>query len=105
MAKLSARGRTELLRVEIEGADTDYFINRKQTYALMSDGSLLVKETARHKPDQYYPKGKPQVWNWRVAKKYKKDSLPKVLQLLHKHFTEQNYTVTFYAREWAAVNK
>jgi hypothetical protein len=95
MAKLSARNRTELLRVEKPLPDGEYFINMKRTYAFMSDGNLLVKETAKQKPDNLYPKGKHQVWNWTVFKKYKKESIEKVLVLLKDNFIKHGYTVIF----------
>ena len=67
MAKLSARGRTELLRVSKEGEGrsevTDW---HRITRAYMSDGTILEKIDVHFKPDKYTPKGKKHSYGWSV---------------------------------------
>lgn len=51
MAKLSARGRTELARYTKESTDAQYCGSdvqwRRKQYAFMSDGHVLMKDTVR----------------------------------------------------------
>lgn len=75
MAKLSARGRTEIHRVKKEMAvkpddDVSY---RKQTVCLMSDGTVLEKMTVRFKPIMSFddPKGRLHDWGFKVKGKIK----------------------------------
>lgn len=80
MAKLSARGRRELLRYHIdyevpeEKRQDEYSsIRRKISYAIMSDGNILRKIQAWAPPGPY-DHGKPQKmdWGWKRYKKIKR---------------------------------
>ncbi len=68
MAKLSARGRTELARYTKESTDaqwcgSDVQYRRKQ-YAFMSDGHVLLKDTVRFN-DGGARGGELYSWDWK----------------------------------------
>lgn len=70
MAKLSARGRTELARVEkIRPYFGGYISKQKRVYALMSDGAILARITT------YYNDGSgANSGNWHVIAQWPKPS-------------------------------
>jgi hypothetical protein len=73
MAKLSARGRTEIYRVTKSyqvRPDEDVTL-RKKTVCLMSDGNVLEKITVRFKPMGSWddPKGRLHDWGYKVKGK------------------------------------
>ena len=73
MAKLSARGRTEVMRFskETEGDGLD-LIKRKTTIAIMSDGNILKKFTTWWK-NIYHNNGmERRDGGWSVSGKFKK---------------------------------
>lgn len=74
MAKLSARGRIELVRMSKETTtfpeDRD-IIWEKITLTLMSDNKVLEKRDVRFTPDQYDPSGRFHTWGWKVLGKVK----------------------------------
>lgn len=76
MAKLSARGRTELVRMEKEDSapKSDIITYERTTYALMSDGNILQKRDVIF-PAGPYDNGKDRKhkYNWTVKGKLKKD--------------------------------
>ena len=67
MAKLSARGRRELLRVERERStpDGELTIWERTTLAVMSDGGVLSKLDVRFRPDAYEPGGRLHSYGWK----------------------------------------
>jgi len=69
MAKLSARGRVEVFRVEVMLPDTELCVNRVDTYALMSDRVMLRKLTVHFRPDAFKPQGYAHSYGWTVARK------------------------------------
>lgn len=72
MAKLNARGRTEVLRVfkEENLSDNELGITwRRWTRAYMSDNNVLEKYDVRFKPSQYDPKGKFHSYGWKRKEK------------------------------------
>ncbi len=90
MAKLAARGRKEVVRVEREVVmEADKLIDwGRKTYALMSDGTILEKYDVHFKPDQFRPSGEKHSYGWKVFKKVK----PEVTaERFVEHFTKQGY--------------
>jgi hypothetical protein len=79
MAKLSARGRKELLRIErerdvpaIRQDGTESLTTwERTTRVVMSDGKVLEKFDVRFKPDNYRPNGEFYSYGWKVAGKAK----------------------------------
>lgn len=70
MAKLTARGRTEVWRVE-RTTDSSTGGTLRVTLALMSDGNILKKMTS------FTQQGKvAHSWGWTVWRKLKKDGNP-----------------------------
>jgi hypothetical protein len=69
MAKLSARGRVEVV-CDKETYNTTW---KKTTVALMSDNKILVKQTVRFKPTTHQPKGELHDWGWKVKSTMKKE--------------------------------
>lgn len=73
MAKLSARGRTELLRVyrekeydEAERKEKDMTVMwARWTRAYMSDGTVLEKYDVRFEPSKFDPKGRFHSYGWK----------------------------------------
>ncbi len=83
MAKLKARGRIELFRVEKEGdvvpKNPGDVIWRKDSRALMSDGNILERSSAKW-PDKYEPSGvRRHDWAWKVRGKLKAGWTPQKL--------------------------
>lgn len=80
MAKLSARGRTEVYRMvkEIPVKPDEDVTYRKRTVCLMSDGTILVKDTVRFKPAGSWddPKGRLHDWGFKVKGKIKEGISP-----------------------------
>lgn len=65
MAKLSARGRTELARLTRDRSITDELINRERiTLAFMSDGNILRKRDVWFRSD-----GRYHSYGWKVLKR------------------------------------
>ena len=77
MAKLTARKRTELARVERERDVTDSSLItwERRTLALMSDGTVLEKRDVRFKPTSY-SEGERHSYGWKVLGKAKADLTP-----------------------------
>jgi len=73
MAKLSARGRTELFRAfKQEQTPNDNYKEWKKTFiVLMSDGKILEKYQVKFKPTTYDKKGILHDWGWKVKGKIK----------------------------------
>jgi hypothetical protein len=68
MAKLSARGRTEILRFSKELPGDEGTTRGQRVYAFMSDGKILVKTKVWFKPDQYSGgKERPHDWGWNLT--------------------------------------
>lgn len=79
MAKLSARGRTELARISKEDCDpiSELIIWRRKTLALMSDRTVLEKLDVRFKPDSFFnPRGELYSYGWKVKGKAKPELTP-----------------------------
>lgn len=74
MAKLSARNRTELLRLEkfTPVLEVDKFRIEWQRHMLvfMSDGNMLSKYDVKYKPSSYSAKGKICSLGWRRKGRY-----------------------------------
>lgn len=75
MAKLSARGRTEVVRVAREH-DPKLFENslcdwERVTLALMSDGNVLKKLDVRFRADGTARSGERYSYGWKVLGKFK----------------------------------
>lgn len=74
MAKLYARNRTELLRMEKDGKIHDDFRDRaewsRHEIAFMSDGNTLTKYTVKYFPSAYDPKGRVHSFGWKKKGKY-----------------------------------
>lgn len=84
MAKLTARGRTEVWRVQLIRRVPEGGAFRVEL-ALMSDGNLLKKETS------FAPDGKKKYdWGWKTFRKLKKDGDPNRLKqnLINKGYEE-----------------
>lgn len=92
MARLSARDRKEIWRVERE-SDTptsDLTVSEKDTLALMTDRRVLRKRTVRFKPDSFYPEGRLHNYGWKEYKRLKETADPvKILE----HFVKSGYRV------------
>lgn len=95
MAKLSARGRSEVFRVEREqtpapSADPTAVIWRKSTIVLMSDGSTLEKDQVKFPPS--FPGSKPRLhdWGWKKRGRLGAGKDPK---LLLEQFAKKGYLV------------
>lgn len=76
MAKLGARGRTELLRMVKENhtVDKDDTITwNRHTIVFMSDMTVLTKYDVRFKPTPYDPKGRLHSYGWKRKGKYGKE--------------------------------
>lgn len=73
MAKLSARGRKELFRMEreINTPDGDNTTWQRKTRAVMSDGSVLEKWDVRFKPSTYDPRPSVYSYGWKLHGKLK----------------------------------
>lgn len=73
MAKLSARGRKEILRLafEQEVPDDDLVMWRRTTEAYMTDGHILRKRDVRFKPDSFRPEGRAHSYGWKDDGKVK----------------------------------
>lgn len=75
MAKLSARGRKELARVEREESVLTKPVGgvdwRRNTYALMSDGTILNKYDVRFVADSFNKEPRKHSYGWTVWKKVK----------------------------------
>lgn len=73
MAKLHARDRTELLRMEKakDVNDVENVISwQRLTITFMSDGTMLEKYDVRFLPSTFYPKGKLHSYGWKRKGKY-----------------------------------
>ena len=98
MAKLSARGRTELIRITFPKRETDseYTMFEQFHYALMSDRRILRREVVWFKPGPY-DHGKPQRhdYGWKQWKRYKPnvDLKEKVVELRAKASKIEGATV------------
>ena len=99
MAKLSARGRQEIFRVERERdlvpVPPSTTVWRKTTIVLMSDGSTLQKEQVRFAPSEfersvYGDKPRPHDWGWKKRGKIKAGADPKALL---EQLAKQGYVV------------
>jgi predicted kinase len=72
MAKLGARGRTELLRYSKEGpGDGDLTDWERTSKAFMSDGTILVKRDVRFRADEMGGKSRKHSYGWKVHGKVK----------------------------------
>jgi hypothetical protein len=73
MAKLSARGRRELVRMvhETDKPKSDQTTWERRTYCLMSDGHLLRKDDVRFKPGPYDAGPYLHSWGWKDQGKAK----------------------------------
>ena len=66
MAKLSARGRKELVRLTKEiNNPSESLLWERRTIALMSDGNILEKRDIQFLPNEYHPKGEKHTWGWK----------------------------------------
>jgi len=75
-AKLSARGRTELARLEKEDNRDDGDVDwRRKTLAFMSDGRILQKYDVRFTATQY-SKARKHSYGWTEYLKLKKGRIP-----------------------------
>ncbi len=77
MAKLSARGRKEVIRLtrQRETPD-DPLITKEQTViALMTDGAILHKRTVWFREEAMYGREKSQSYGWKKVTKPKKEFL------------------------------
>lgn len=73
MAKLSARGRRELVRMEKEDNGDDEFCDwRRKTISFMTDGRILQKYDVRFKATEY-SKARKHSYGWKEYLKLKKD--------------------------------
>lgn len=72
MARLSARGRDELVRLEREHdvLDSELIDWERDTIALMSDGKIMRKRDVRFKASTYSP-AKKHSYGWKVLAKLK----------------------------------
>lgn len=76
MAKLSARGRKELARLEKEDNTNDGDVDwRRKTLAFMDDGRILQKYDVRFTATQY-SKAHKHSYGWKEYLKLKKDKDP-----------------------------
>lgn len=94
MAKLSARGRIELGRwqIERETPNSDLTTSERITLALMSDGRLLQKRDVVFKPDTFNPEGRKYSWGWKQYKKIKTGlDLNEILNKWDKLFLDSGY--------------
>lgn len=91
MAKLSAYGRKELVRLvrEKDIKDNNLISWERKTLAFMSDGHILEKRDVRFLPDAYDPQGRLHSWGWKKLAKVKENvSIDKVKEFyLNKGFT------------------
>ena len=72
MAKLSARGRKEVVRLSHAGeVDRELVSWEKVTVALMSDNTVLEKRDVRFRSD-----GRPHTWGWKVRGKLAQGKTP-----------------------------
>ena len=69
MAKLSARNRTEVARVKKETIveNSDLISSQTMTFALMSDGKVLVKRDVVFKPSAWETEPKKHSYGWKLA--------------------------------------
>lgn len=77
MAKLSARGRKEIVRLTRETATPDGELTtwHRSTIAIMDDGSLLRKEDARFRPHEWDPPGgRLHSYGWKKWRHFKGDA-------------------------------
>lgn len=70
MAKLTARDRKEVLRMErVSNKEDEMTVWNRHTYALMSDGTLLQKRDLKFKPNAFESKPRFHSQGWkRVGK-------------------------------------
>lgn len=84
MAKLSARGRKQLVSAIFRKPDRieDGWIDNRVEYRLMSDGSVLKKQSGKMKCS-YAPSGyKPHTWGWKTTPlKYKELTLDLIAKI------------------------
>jgi hypothetical protein len=102
MAKLSARGRKEILRLSRQTPPPEDSKDRiewyKHTRAYMDDGHVLTKMDARYAPDPNgygrSVKGYLHTWGWKDAGKLKKDLLNRAgLEGVRAKYVSQGWTV------------
>ena len=92
MAKLSANGRKELIRLEKEVPveETANISYDRRTIALMSDGKVLEKRDVVFKPTSWETKPQKHTWGWTVKGKAKEGMTPERFAEI---FGKQGYTV------------
>ena len=93
MAKLSARGRTEIFRMEKEdnAPKSDLITYERSTIALMSDGNILQKRDVIFPAGPYdNGKDKRHTYNWTVKGKIKLGVHPDQLMAV---YIKRGYTV------------
>jgi len=70
MAKLSARGRSEVKRwafsKDADQNPDEQITHERVDVALMSDGNILRKRTVWFKPSQFDPNGRKHDWGWKL---------------------------------------
>lgn len=99
MAKLTARGRTEIVRFSkvTYGRENDPdVIKEKESYAIMSDRKILRKRTVTCK-DQYSPKGKrDMIFNWTIYGTIKKEvDLNEMVEKYKRFFASKGYEIEY----------
>ncbi len=90
MARLKSYGRQEILRVRKSLPDSESFIDNRKELAVMTDRKILEKHSARFRPDQFYPKGNPTTWGWKVRGKVKPNIAPSAML---EHYIKLGYEV------------
>ena len=80
MAKLKARGRVELARMEKEAfptiAEDSHLEWKRWTRTLMSDNTVLEKYDTQWRPSPTFPKGNKHSYGWKVHGKLKAGLTP-----------------------------
>lgn len=89
MAKLSARGRTQLAEAVLEYGDHgDTLIDWERiTVRLMSDGFLLEKRDVRFRPDAFNSTGRKHSYGWKTISRYRNGANA---ELFRQDFEEKN---------------
>lgn len=98
MAKLKAKGRTEILRVykETETPDGELTTWSRKTRAYMTDGTVLEKTDVLFRPASYDPKPRRHSYGWTVRAKVKvgpTESLLEVVRRTMDKYREHGWTV------------
>jgi len=94
MAKLTARGRIELVRLEREQRHNDDFLTwSRDTVTLCSDYTVLRKRDVRFVPDRFHPEGRKHCHGWKRVGKLKQE--PDTIQRFIEFYEQRDYECQF----------